>query len=115
VTDTKRWRGVRALVEAAVDQGASAVERVHLATARRPFAILQWIEPIREPVALVQAIHDGIVSGVYSSVRAVNHALGTTLELVLDVVDGWPVALPPPAASSESLPDSDADACADRS
>jgi hypothetical protein len=102
VIDTKRWRGLRALVEAMIDQGSSAVQRVHLETARRPFSLLKLIAPVREPVAVVQTVHDGVVSGVYSAIRQVNHGVGLLVELALDVADEWPEPAPPPPAAASS-------------
>jgi hypothetical protein len=87
MTDLKRWRGLRALVSDAVDHGASAVQRVHLATARRPFALLAHVPGLRAPVQAVHAVHDGVVSGVYDAIRVTNHVVGTTLDGVLELLD----------------------------
>lgn len=85
--DAKRWRGVRALIGAAVDQGASAIERVHLETARRPFAILEQIPGVAEPAHSIHQVHDTLVSSAYEAVRLVNRVVGTTLDGVLDALD----------------------------
>lgn len=87
MTDWKRWRGLSALVEAAVDQGASAVERVHLATANRPFVILEQIPAVKEPAQVVHEVHDTVVLGAYTSVRIVNHWVGKALNAALDVAE----------------------------
>jgi hypothetical protein len=80
-------RGLRALLEAAVDQGTSAVERVHRATAARPFAVLDAIPPVALPARGVRAVHDAILDTVYGSIRQANRIVGGTLALAIDVID----------------------------
>ena len=87
MTDVKRWRGLKDLVRDAVEQGASAVERVHLATAQRPFSLLAQIPSIGEPVRTVQQIHDTLVATSYETVRVVTRAVGDVAELALDAVE----------------------------
>jgi hypothetical protein len=87
MTDVKRWRGLKDLVRDAVEHGASAVERVHLATAQRPFSLLAQIPAIGEPVRTVQQIHDTLVATSYETVRVVTRAVGDVAELALDVVE----------------------------
>ncbi|HMI91056.1 MAG TPA: hypothetical protein VK509_06810 [Polyangiales bacterium] len=87
MTDVKRWRGLKDLVRDAVEQGASAVERVHLATAHRPFSLLAQIPAISEPVRSMQQIHDTLVATTYQTVRTVTRAVGDVAELALDVVE----------------------------
>ena len=89
--DLSRWRGVRALVTDAVGAGASAVERVHLGTARRPFAFLESIPAVSRPVRVVHRVHDGFVSGAYGAVRVVNRLVGATLDAGLGVFDTGPI------------------------
>jgi hypothetical protein len=83
----RRWRGLVALVRDAVEHGSRAVEKVHLETARRPFAILEQIPAVAEPTRVVRVIHDATVSGVHGVVRAVNRAAGTAIDVVLRVVE----------------------------
>jgi hypothetical protein len=71
---TKRWRGLFTLVGQAVDQGAAAIERVHLETARRPFAILERIPILAVPARSVHVIHDATASTTYALIRIVNDA-----------------------------------------
>ena len=78
MSDMKSWRGLKTLLVDAVEHGASAVERVHMQTARRPFEILKNVPTLEEPVEGIQGIHDAIVTGVYGSVRLVNRVLGRT-------------------------------------
>jgi hypothetical protein len=83
----KRWQGLRALVGDAVEHGATAIERVHLETARRPFAFMEHIPPLAEPAQNIREVHDTIVSGVYTSVRLVNQLVGKTLDAALAALD----------------------------
>lgn len=85
--DVKRWKGLRALIGDAVEHGASAVERVHVATANRPFAIMEQIPGIAEPVKGIHQLHDAIVSNAYGAVRLVNRAVGEVIDAALDAVD----------------------------
>ena len=83
----KRWRGLGALIGDAVDHGASAIERVHLATAQRPFRIIEQIPGIAEPTKGVHVVHDAIVSGVYAQVRWWNRLVGKALDATFDVIE----------------------------
>jgi hypothetical protein len=95
-----RLRGLRALLEDAVDQGTSAVERVHKATAARPFDVLDHV-PVVAPVARgVRVVHDATVAGVYEAIRQVNHLVGVTLAVAIDVLEDAP-GEPAPTAADE--------------
>jgi hypothetical protein len=93
------------LVGQVVDQGAAAIERVHLETARRPFAILERIPLLAAPAETVHIIHDAAASTVYAIVRIVNDAAGKTLDAVIDTVapssGGSPSPLPRSAAGGD--------------
>ncbi len=83
----KKWRGLKALVQDVVEHGSSAIERVHRATAERPFRILEKIPPIAAPTRIVRAIHDVAMTTSYASVRLVNRVVGASLDVVLDAVE----------------------------
>jgi hypothetical protein len=104
VTKMDQWRGLRALIETAVDQGASAVERVHRATAARPFAVLDAIPPIAAPVRGVRVVHDAILDTVYGSIRGINHLVGGTLASALDALDQAEDRAEEPAAPPSQEP-----------
>ena len=87
MTDVNRWRGLKDLVRDTVQHGASAIERVHLATAQRPFALLSMLPTIGEPVRVIQQVHNAAVSTTYASVRAVTAAVATAADLALDAVE----------------------------
>jgi hypothetical protein len=85
--ELRRWRGAASLLGAAVEQGASAIERVHLATSQRTFTVLEHIPVVSAPVHLIHTVHDAAVSQVYANVRWVTRAVTKTLEVALDVAE----------------------------
>ena len=87
MTTMKRLRGLRALVEDAVEHGSKAVEGVHKATAARTFFVLEAIPPIAAPARVVHVVHDLSLTGVYGMIRIVNRVVGKTLEVAIDVAD----------------------------
>ena len=87
MANMNRWRGLRALLEEAVEHGTTAVERVHRATAARPFDVLDHIPPIAPAARGVRVIHDVTVAGVYETIRQVNHLVGATLSAAIDLYD----------------------------
>jgi hypothetical protein len=74
-----RVRSLKNLVVDAVDHGAAAIERVHLETAARPFALGG------EAVAPLKLAHDAAVRHVYGQVRGVTRLVGLTVDVALDV------------------------------
>ena len=99
VSKLKRLRGLRALVEEAVEHGSKAVQEVHIATVARTFVVLEAITPIAKPAKVVHVVHDAYVGGIYGIIRAVNRVVATTAEVAIDLADA----------------DADADAKADES
>lgn len=83
----KRLRGLRALVEDAVEHGSKAVQEVHLATVARTFVVLEAIAPIAKPAKVVHVVHDAYVGSVYGVIRAVNKVVGKTADVALDLAD----------------------------
>ena len=81
----ERLRGLRRLVEEAVEHGSKAVEDVHKATAARTFTVLEAIPPIAKPAKVVHTVHDLWLSGIYGAIRVGNKVMGKTLEVALDV------------------------------
>jgi hypothetical protein len=86
-TAIARWRGLTALVADAVTHGASAIETVHLATARRPFAIIERAPGLAVPTKGVHAAHDLAVSSVYASVRVVTAIVAKAVDLGLEIAE----------------------------
>lgn len=87
MVDLKRLRGLRALIEDAVEHGSEAIERVHLATAARPFAVLERIPPTALVARGIHVAHDTIASSVYGTIRATNRLLGTAATIALDIAE----------------------------
>lgn len=83
----KRWKGLAALVTDAVVHGATAVEKVHLATSQRPFDILARIPVVSVPSQVVRVVHDVSTKAVYASIRGVTRVAGKSVELALDIAD----------------------------
>lgn len=82
----RRLRGLRAVVEDAVEHGSSAVERIHLSTADIPFNVLQRVPGLEAPVRQIRAVHDEAVRSSYRVVRLINRAVARSLDVVLEVV-----------------------------
>ncbi|MFI5301102.1 MAG: hypothetical protein ACHREM_23710 [Polyangiales bacterium] len=87
MSDLRRLRGLRALLQEAVHHGSSAIERVHLETAKRTFTILEAIPPITEPTKIVHVVHDATVTSVYAAIRGVNAIVGKGLDVAIDVAE----------------------------
>jgi hypothetical protein len=87
MTDLNKLRGLKNLVRDAVENGATAIEQVHLATARKPFAVLEQIPAIAQPARGVQQIHDTVVTTSYGAVRAVTRAVSQAADAALDALE----------------------------
>ncbi|KYF50986.1 hypothetical protein BE08_17320 [Sorangium cellulosum] len=83
----ERWRGLKDLVQDAVDNGSRAVERLQKHAAKLPFDLLEQIPPISAPVRGIRLVHDTMVSGVHVAIRLVNRVAGYTIDGVLLVVE----------------------------
>ena len=83
----RRWRGLKELVENAVENGSIAIERLQKETARRPFSILESIPPIALPVRGIHELHDHVVSSVHGSIRITTRVVGQCLDVVLDTLE----------------------------
>ena len=85
----RRWRGLVTLAMDGVEHGSRAIERVHLATARRTFAILAAI-PATAPVSgIVRVVYDATVKASYGAVRLGGKVIGgTVLASMADPDDG---------------------------
>ena len=84
---TKRLRGLKDLIRDGIEHGSAAIEKVHLETANRPFAVLEHVPPISIPSKGVHAIHDATARTVYQIIRIVGHAVTESLDVALDVLE----------------------------
>ncbi|HRH00106.1 MAG TPA: hypothetical protein PLR99_27860, partial [Polyangiaceae bacterium] len=118
---SRRLRGLFDLATDVVEHGSRAVQEVHEATAARPFDILTAVAAgapaLSAPVAVVRAVHDASVAGVYGSIRLVNAAVaaagGAALDLALaprDAAPSPPSSPGEPAADDAGAPDAAAEA-----
>jgi hypothetical protein len=86
--ERNRIRGLLALATDAVEHGSRAIERVHRATADRPFAILSLFpEPVALPARGVKLVHDVSLTAVYGSIRIVNQAVAATVDVAFDLAE----------------------------
>ena len=84
---TKRLRGLKQLLQDAVEHVSLAVERVQLERAKLPFALLERVPTIAAPARGVHLIHDAAVSTTHGMIRLVNRVVGDTLDAVIDEVE----------------------------
>ena len=82
--EKKRLRGLKNLVADAVVHGSKAVEKVHLATAKRTFDVLEAVPGIEGPAKPLHVLHDLSVKSVYGTIRVVTAVVSGTLDLVID-------------------------------
>jgi len=87
MTQMKRWRGLKALVQDAVQAGSHAIERVQKDTTSRWLGALEAIEPMAASARLVHVIHDTTVSGVHGAIRLTTRVVGAAADAVLDALD----------------------------
>jgi hypothetical protein len=84
---TKQLRGVKDLLKDAVDAGVDATEQVHLALARKPYAVLEKITAIAAPVHVIERLQHTITVGVYQSIRTVNALSAVVATEVIDRIE----------------------------
>lgn len=101
----ERWRGLKDLVQDAVDHGSRAVERLQKHAAKLPFDLLEQIPPIKAPVRGIRLIHDTTLSGVHGAIRLVNRAVGGTVDVVLFLVEQKTRPAEAPDGGAAAAPD----------
>ncbi len=88
IKEQNRIRGLLALATEAVEHGSRAVERVHRATADRPFALIGLLPaPVALPARGIKLVHDVSLTAVYGSIRIVNQAVAATVDVAFDLAD----------------------------
>lgn len=83
----RRAMGLSKLVEGAVEHGSRAVQKVHLGTSARTFAILERVPGIATPAGVVRVVHDGWTSAIYATIRGVNKVAFVAIGAAIDVAD----------------------------
>jgi len=79
-----KLKGLIALIGEVVEHGSTAVEKVHLATAGRTFAVVEMVPGIEGTAKLVHEVHDLSVSAVYAGVRGTSAVITQILGAVVD-------------------------------
>jgi hypothetical protein len=85
--DLRRWKGLKDLVQEAVDSGAGAVEVVHREAIRGPLELVERIPSLAKPARTVGAVIDAALAASYGMVRVVNRAAGELLSVGLVVAE----------------------------
>ncbi len=99
----RRWRGLKALVHDAIDSTTDLVDLGHESTMRAITRVTDEIEPLREPVRVIDDVRRLSTRGVLGTVRLVNRAIEVATDAALDVAehaDDVPLA----TGSVEALP-----------
>jgi hypothetical protein len=80
-------RGLKDLIQEAIEAGVNATEEVHQTIARQPYALLQHIAVIAVPVQAIEHVQTTVTSGVYHTILSVNRIAGMLTTQVLDGLD----------------------------
>ena len=83
----EQLKGLKDLVQDAIDKGASSVEEVHKDIAARPFSVLEQIIPLEAPVKGVREIQQATIGNVYEMIRLVNRTTGEIAGEILEKID----------------------------
>jgi hypothetical protein len=77
-------RGLKDLIEDAVEAGVTQTERMHVAIARYPYAVLKRVTPIAAPVRGVEFVQATITGSVYWTIRLATRITAVTATRALD-------------------------------
>jgi hypothetical protein len=77
-------RGLKDLVHDAVEAGVAETERMHVAIARYPYAVLARLTPIAAPVRGVEFVQTTITGSVYWTIRLATRVTALIAARVLD-------------------------------
>lgn len=78
---------IQALVEDAVDEGATSVEEIHRAVAAAPLEVLAQVEPLADVATSAQDLTSRSIGAIYDTIRRVNEQVGVLAEQVLAAKD----------------------------
>jgi hypothetical protein len=87
VNNLRRWKGLAALVQSAVENGSVAIERVQKDTANLPFGILEKIPEIAPAARGVHVVHDACVGATHGAIRLVTRAVGGGVAAAISAFD----------------------------
>ena len=74
---------IQALVEEAIDQGATTVGQIHQAVAAAPLEALGSIEPLSDAAGAAQDVAQRSIGAIYDTIRQVNEQVGILAEQLL--------------------------------
>jgi hypothetical protein len=80
--------GIRALVQDAIDKGATTVEEVHTTIAAMPLEALKKVEPLRGLAEAAEAVTMASIGNVYDTIRQVNEQAGEVAKQLLGGDEG---------------------------
>ena len=72
---------VRALVQDAIDRGATSVEQVHRTIAAMPLEALKKVAP--GPATTAQGLQDQTIGSIYDTIRTLNDQAGEVAQRLL--------------------------------
>jgi len=78
-----KLRGLKDLVQVAVDKGATSVEEVHKAIANMPLNVLEKVGPLESSAKEIKKFHENTVGTVYDIIRKVNSEAGEIFETLI--------------------------------
>jgi hypothetical protein len=86
-TTLRQLRGLTDLIEDAVGAGVTQTERMHVAIARYPYAVLERVTPIAAPVRGVEFVQATITGSVYWTVRLATRVTAVVAARALDEIE----------------------------
>jgi len=86
----KRWRGLKDLIEDAIDQGSRAIEEVHGQAGRWVFDLLERVPPLATPARLARSLQQTVVARTYGTIRLVNRVVGGIIGIAIDAAGTAP-------------------------
>lgn len=74
---------IQAMVEEAIDGGATSVEEIHKAVAAAPLGVLRQLEPLSDAADTAQDLTNRSIGAIYDAIRQVNEQVGVMAEQLL--------------------------------
>ena len=84
---TTNAKQIQAMVEEAIDGGATSVEEIHKAVAAAPLEVLGQLEPLSDAANTAQDLTQRSIGAIYDTIRRVNEQVGVMAEQVLGAQD----------------------------
>ena len=98
----KRWRGLKDLIEDAIDQGSRAIEEIHGQAGGWVFDLLEQVPPLAKPARLARSLQQTVIARTYGTIRLVNRVVGGIAAIAIDAAGAGPgkTSAPPGDRSS---------------